>query len=136
MRPKKTILLVNANEDELGVQQYMLAVRGYRVLVAHDAAAALGLAALGVDLVLGFADAMLREWAALAEGMKRDQPSVPILLVTKLESAYMRTALAPAAVTVELRTNAVELMERVRVVIQRKRGPRNKLDLAPALAGD
>jgi two-component system response regulator CpxR len=136
MRPRKTILVVNANEDELGVQQYMLQVRGYRVMVAHDAAAALALAALGVDLVLGFADGMLKDWKELAEGMKRDQPNLPILLVTKLDSAYMRGALAPAADTVEVRTNAMDLVERVRTVIARKRGPRKKLEMVPALAGD
>ena len=137
MRPRKVILLVNANEDELGMQQYMLTVRGYRVLIAHEADAALALAALGVDLVLGFADGMLKEWRALAEGMKRDQPSVPIMLVTKLQADHARAALAPAADTVELRTNAVELMERVRVVIARKRGPK-KVIFEPivAMAGD
>jgi two-component system, OmpR family, response regulator CpxR len=92
MRPRKTILLVNANERELGMQRYMLETRGYRVLTAEDAAAALALHAEGVDLVLGFADGMLAEWAALAKRMKGVEAEVPILLSTHVKNSDARFA--------------------------------------------
>lgn len=141
MRPRKTILVVNANEAHLGMQRFMLETRGYRVLVAYDVATALELHAPGVDLVLGFADGMLKAWAALAEQMKALRPETAILLLTKLKSPNARFSLAPLADSVMdgNATSTVELLERVRLLVARKRGPRKAvpvLEPALAMAGD
>lgn len=141
MRPRKTILLVDANERQLGVERFMLEVRGYRVLVAHDADAALALHALGVDLVLGFADGMLGVWASLAARMKGERPDVPILVVVShVRNADARFAVAPMAELVldGAATSTVQLLEWVHLRIARKRGPRRMpcVELVPALAGD
>ena len=53
MRPRKTILCVDDNEQALSVRKFMLETRGYRVLTAHTSADALEIFAAGnVDLVL------------------------------------------------------------------------------------
>lgn len=133
-RPKKVILLVGANEQELSTQRFMLETRGYRVLAAQDAAAAMAQHGVGVDLVLGLGQGMLRLWAKLAVQMKAADSGTPILLLARLKPELL-SGLAPAAEAVlDGRTSAAELLERVRVLIQRKRGPR-KLVLAPVVGG-
>lgn len=53
MRPKKVILCVNHNEQELSVLKFMLSTNGYRVFAAISAQEAIGMfAGLQVDLVL------------------------------------------------------------------------------------
>jgi DNA-binding response OmpR family regulator len=137
MRPRKTILVVNADEVQLSVQKFALETNGYRVLTAQDADAAGALHALGVDLVLGFADGMLREWEALAERMKAVHAETPILLVTRLQSFNARMCLAPRANFVYEQTTMADLYEWVRTFIPRKRGPRRVAPVpALAVAGD
>ncbi len=53
MRPKKTILCVDDNEQALSVRKFMLETRGYRVLTAASSEQALELFREGgIDLVL------------------------------------------------------------------------------------
>jgi len=53
MRPKKTILCVDDNEQALSVRKFMLETRGYRVLTAASSQQALELFREGgIDLVL------------------------------------------------------------------------------------
>ena len=53
MRPKKTILCVDDNEQALSVRKFMLETRGYRVLTASSSAQALEIFREGgIDLVL------------------------------------------------------------------------------------
>lgn len=137
MRPRKVILLVDADERHAGEVKYLLFITGYRVMVAHDAAAALALHDLGVDLVLGFADGMLPDWAALAERMKARIPETPVIVVTRLKHPSARFALAPQANFVYEQASTAELLQWIKLQIARKRGPRRHLpELVPALAGD
>jgi two-component system, OmpR family, response regulator CpxR len=126
------ILLVNANERELGMQRFMLTVRGFRVLTAQDATDALILHARGdVDLVLGFDAVPGLGWGLLAEGMKQAQPDVPILLIGLRDVDAANVAWCPTQMA------TCELLERVRLLIRRKRGPRKVAPvLVPAVAGD
>src|SRR5208337_1952812 len=53
MRPKKVILCVDDNEQELSVLKFMLATNGYRVVSASTGQEAIGIfAEIQVDLVL------------------------------------------------------------------------------------
>jgi two-component system response regulator CpxR len=68
----------------------------------------------------------------MARSMKASPWRCPILLVgsrLNFDELYAADGLMP-----DKRVAAAELLERVRVLIQRKRGPR-KLVLAPAVAG-
>jgi two-component system response regulator CpxR len=131
MRPRKVILLVNADEVQLGIQRFMLETRGYRVLVAHDATAALALHALGVDLVLGFPALHDLDWEVLAERMKQTQPQIPIMLRGGADIGAANVAMCDATMS------TVELMERARLLIRRTRRPRKAAVLpALAMAGD
>ena len=138
MRPRKVILLVDANERQAGMTRLVLDVAGYRVRVAHDPGAALvalALPGVDVDLVLGYADGMLAEWPWLAAAMKqRLSPGVEILLVGSLLDAE---DLGAANVCYQPRVPMAQLLERIRLMITRKRGPRKMLPvLVPAVAGD
>jgi two-component system response regulator CpxR len=133
MRPRKTILVVNANEQELSLQKFMLETRGYRVLVAQDADAALALHAVGVDLVLGFQELPRDGWAYVAECMKVMHWDVPIVLIGPCDVGAANVAWCGRQMA------TAELLERVRLLIRRKRGPRKvvvALEPALALAGD
>jgi two-component system, OmpR family, response regulator CpxR len=53
MRPKKVILCVDDNEQELSVLKFMLATNGYKVISASTGQEAIGVFAVNqVDLVL------------------------------------------------------------------------------------
>ena len=53
MRPKKVILCVNSNQQELSVMSFMLTTNGYRVAPAASAQEAISIfAETQVDLVL------------------------------------------------------------------------------------
>lgn len=136
MRPRKVILVVHANERECGMWKFLLQVRGYNLLMASDAPSALALHAPGVDLVLGFADGMLREWAQLAERMKATMPEIPVILVTRLKSPESRLGLAPWADAVYGQSSTAELLEWIRMRMVRKRGPRRVALVPAAMAGD
>ena len=56
MRPKKIILCVDDNEQELSVLKFMLSTNGYKVVSASNGQEAIGLFSTNqVDLVLGLA---------------------------------------------------------------------------------
>jgi len=53
MKPKKTILCVDDNEQALSIRKVMLETRGYRVLACNSGEMAIeAFAAAGVDLVI------------------------------------------------------------------------------------
>jgi len=139
MRPKKVILLVNANERELGMQRFVLETRGYRVLTALDAADALILHARGVDLVLGMArmdraHGPVLDWSAMTRSMKAAH-STPIVMAGPMLNAD--ELCAADGVLSEKRLPVCDLLGQVHLLIQRKRGPRKVAAvLAPAVAGD
>lgn len=118
MRPRKTILLVQADEAQLGVQRFILETRGYCVVEAQDEASAMSLQELDVDLVLGYPVLNELDWPQLAERMKQAHPEIPILLVGGSEVAAANVAMCAE------RTCTSDLLERIRCLISRKRGLR------------
>lgn len=138
MRPKKTILLVNANERELSVQRFMLETRHFRVVAAQTAEDALALFAPDVDLVLGMAGAHDRargpaiDWSALARRVKALCETTPIVLAGERLNAD-ELAAADSVLT-QKRLTPCELLDSIKLRIARKRGPRRVRVMAPAQA--
>ncbi len=131
MKPKRTILCADGNEQALSIRKILLETRGYRVICCARAEHALEhLRDCQIDLVI--ADLMLPDLdgARLIEAIKIASPSTPaILLSTRLNIFEYETQ-----ADVFLPKNAqssTELLGHVRALLVRRRGPRKTL-VAPA----
>lgn len=127
MRPKKTILCVDDNEQGLAVRKFLLETRGYRVLTAtsaHDAIEILHTG--GIDLVLGDLIMPRMDGNEMVRTMKEIAPEVPMMLLSGTVKAFDRACHADAFLP-KGACSPVEMLERIRVLIARKRGPKKSL---------
>ena len=132
MRPKKTILCVDDNEQALSVRKFMLETRGYRVLTAASSQQALELFREGgIDLVLSDLIMPYMDGNELVRRMKELAPEVPAILISGSVKAFDRANRADAFLP-KGACSPVELLERIRVMVARKRGP--KKGLRPLMA--
>ena len=124
MRPRKVILSVDDNEQVLSVRKFMLETRGYRVVCATSAAAALEIfEAGGIDLVMSDLLMPQMDGNEMVRRMKQMAPEVPMMIVSGTVKAFERADAADAFIPKGAGT-PLELLERVRVLLARKRGPR------------
>ena len=124
MRPKKVILCVDDNEQELSVLKFMLATNGYRVVSATTGQEAIVLfAENSVDLVLADFAMPQMNGSQLVDRLKQIASHVPMIL---LGDPQKMIAEMPAADALLAKKNcsAQELLERIKVMSARKRGPR------------
>ncbi len=127
MRPKKVILCVDNNEQTLSVRTFLLETRGYRVIAKTSSQQALEVlertAQGALDLLI--ADLLLpgMDGNELVRRAKQIHPSLPALIVSGTVAAQDR-ALAADAFLPKGAGTAVELLERIRVLVARKRGPK------------
>src|SRR2546423_14144099 len=78
MRPKKTILCVDDNEQSLSIRKFMLETRGYKVIVSHNAREALQIFDQGgIDLVLSDLVMPDMDGAELVKRIKELSPETP-----------------------------------------------------------
>jgi two-component system response regulator CpxR len=135
MRPKKTILCVDHNEQALSVRKFMLETRGYRVLTAISSAQALEIFREGgIDLVLSDLIMPLMDGNELVRRMKELAPEIPAILISGSVKAFDRANRADAFLP-KGANSAVELLERIRVMVARKRGPKKGHGLRPLIGG-
>src|SRR5580698_3235303 len=131
MRPKKTILCVDDNEQALAVRKFLLETRGYRVVTSSSAHDALDLFRNGgIDLVLSDLLMPQMDGNEMVRRMKDISPEVPMMLVSGTVKAFERANRADAFLPKGACT-PVEMLERIRMMIARKRGP--KKAVAPAV---
>ena len=134
MRPKKIILCVDDNEQDLSVLKFMLATNGYKVVSATNGRDAIALfAESAVDLVLVDHGMPQMNGNQLVERLKIAAPHVPMILfadpqkmngeIHHADALLSRKACAPQ-----------ELLERIKVMSARKRGPRKGAQRIPAVA--
>ncbi len=127
MRPKKVILSIDGNENTLSVRTFLLETRGYRVLTAVSAQAALEILEQtlpgAIDLLIS--DLLLpgMDGNELVRRAKQIHPTLPALLVSGTVTSYDR-ALAADAFLPKGASSPAELLERIRVLVARKRGPK------------
>ena len=132
MRPKKTILCVDDNEQSLSVRKFMLETRGYRVLTALTGQQALELFEKGgIDLVLSDIIMPQMDGNELVHRMKSMQPDVPMILMSGSVKAYERASHADAFLP-KGACSPVEVLERIRVMVARKRGPKKAVHAGDA----
>ena len=127
MRPKKTIVCVDDNEHVLSVRTFLLETRGYRVIALtnpHEALEVIARSLPGsLDLLL--ADLMMPQMDGneLVRRAKNLHPQLPALIVSGTVTAYDRAGQADVFLPKGACTPA-ELLERVRILVARKRGPK------------
>lgn len=124
MRPKKTILCVDDNEQALSIRKVMLETRGYRVLTCTN-----GLHALetfhkgGVDLLLSDLIMPGLDGADLVKKVKELSPETPAILFSGKIKVYDKDTKADVFLPKGMYV-PVELLERIRILLIKKRGPK------------
>ncbi len=137
MRPKKTILCVDDNEQILSVRKFLLETRGYRVVSVLTAQHAIeyieGSAAGSIDLLL--CDLLMPQMDGneLVRRAKKLRPGLPTMIVSGTANAFDRACAADAFLP-KGACSPAELLERVRVLVARKRGPKKALTCPQAEA--
>ena len=132
MRPKKVILCVDDNEQELSVLKFMLATNGYRVVSACNGQEAIGIfAGTPVDLVLSDFAMPQMNGSQLLDRLKRIAPHVPMILLGDPQKMGGEINAADALLA-KRNCSPQELLERIKLMSARKRGPRKgALRIAP-----
>jgi CheY-like chemotaxis protein len=124
MKPKRTILCVDDNEQSLSIRKIMLETRGYRVIACGSGEEALErFKQGGVDLVLTDLLTPGLDGGRLVEKVKEISPETPTILVSGKVRIYDRETQADVFLAKGMCAPA-ELLERVRLLLVRKRGPK------------
>jgi two-component system response regulator CpxR len=124
MRPKKVILCIDDNDQALSVRKFVLETRGYRVLTANNAAQAVELYEQGnIDLVISDLVMPNCNGNDLIQRLKEIAPWVPAVLVSGSSKQFDPTSRADAFLP-KGACSPQELLERVRMLLVRKRGPK------------
>ncbi|MBZ5573815.1 MAG: response regulator [Acidobacteriia bacterium] len=131
MKPKRTILCVDNNEQQLSIRKVMLQTRGYRVVACTGSHEALEVFRKGgIDLVL--ADLLMPglDGAKLIEEIKALSPQTPAILLSAKVKTYDHDTRADIFLPKGMYA-PVELLERIRMLMVRKRGPKRTTARAP-----
>ena len=124
MRPKKVILCVDDNEQELSVLKFMLSTNGYRVISATNGHDAIGIFSdTAVDLVLSDYGMPQMNGDQLLNRLKQIASHIPMILLGDPQKMgdHMHAA---DALLAKKNCSPQELLERIKVMSARKRGPR------------
>ena len=123
MRPKKTILCVDDNEQILSVRTFLLETRGYRVISVSTAQQALEIVQQSIpgSLDLLLCDLLMPQMDGneLVRRAKQIHPCLPAMIVSGTVTAFDRAC------------SAAEMIERIRVLVARKRGPKKAFHVNP-----
>jgi|SRR5579863_1129177 len=124
MRPKKIILCVDDNENELSILKFTLATHGYRVVSANSGQEAIGIFAdTTPDLVLSNYAMRPMNGDQLVNHLKQISAHVPMILLG--DPQKMGDQLHGADALLPKKTcSPHDLLERVKAMSARKRGPR------------
>ncbi len=131
MKPKRTILCVDDNEQSLSIRKVMLETRGYRVVTSHNGREALDILRRGgIDLLL--TDLVMPELDGneLIRKAKELSPFTPAILFSG-HTKFITTD-SYADLFLPKGTHApIELLERIRLMLIRKRGPKRPAASVP-----
>jgi len=124
MKPKRTILCVDDNEQSLSIRKIMLETRGYHVVACSGGQEALErFKKGGVDLVLTDLTMPGLDGSKLIEEIKNLSPQTPAILLSGKIKMYDRDTKADIFLPKGMYA-PVELLERIRLLLVRKRGPK------------
>jgi two-component system, OmpR family, response regulator CpxR len=124
MKPKRTILCYDENEQALSIRKVLLETRGYRVIACTARPQALECFKQGgIDLVLAELAMPGLEGSKLIEEIKAISPQTPAILTSNKIKIYDHDMHADAFMPKGMHAPA-ELLERIRLLLIRKRGPK------------
>jgi two-component system, OmpR family, response regulator CpxR len=124
MKPKRTILCAGNNEQSLSIRKIMLETRGYRVVVCTGGEEALQrFSNGGVDLLLTELAMPGLDGGQLIAKVKELSPQTPAILISNKIKIYDSNTYADAFLVKGTYAPA-DLLERVRLLLVRKRGPK------------
>jgi two-component system, OmpR family, response regulator CpxR len=127
MKPKRTILCVDDNEQSLSHRKIMLETRGYRV-----ASFSRGQDAIerfkqgGIDLVITDMTMPGLDGPQLIATVKNLSPQTPAILISSKLRVYDHESQADVFLAKGMYAPA-DLLERIRLLLVRKRGPKRML---------
>ena len=121
MRPRKVLLCVFPNEDELSVMSFMLDTNSFRVIPAPNAEAAIrAFKENAVDLVLADATLPLVNGMQLVSYLKTIAAHIPIIVLKGPQTVVLSEADAVLSKSISNQ----ELLGWIKLMSARKRGPR------------
>ena len=124
MKVKKTILCVDDNEQNLSIRKVMLETRGYRVVACNNGQDALeAFHRGGIDLVLSDLIMPGLDGTDLIDRIKNEAPCLPAILFSGKIKVYEKDTRADVFLPKGMYAPA-ELLERIRLLLVRKRGPK------------
>ncbi|MBZ5508399.1 MAG: response regulator [Acidobacteriia bacterium] len=131
MRPKRTILCVDDNEQALSIRKLMLETRGYRVLACSNGQHALEVFKQGgVDLVLSDLQMPGLDGAELVDRIKEISAGTPAILFSGKTRVYEKDMRADIFLPKGMYA-PIELLERIRLMLVKKRGPKRVNTITP-----
>jgi two-component system response regulator CpxR len=130
MKPKRTILCVDDNEQSLSIRKVLLETRGYRVLAYSKGEEALErFKKGGIDLLLTDLSMPGLDGSKLIQAAKAISPQTPAILLSGKNKLYDHDTQADVFLSKSMYA-PVELLERIRVLLIRKRGPK-RMEVPP-----
>jgi two-component system, OmpR family, response regulator CpxR len=134
MKPKRTILCVDDNEQSLSIRKVMLETRGYKVLISNNGQEALEIFKRGgVDLVLTDLVMPGLDGTELVSQVKALSPQTPAILFSGKIKVYEKDTMADVFLPKGMYA-PVELLERIRLLLVRKRGPKRATQVPTSLS--
>ena len=124
MKPKRTILCVDDNEQSLSYRKIMLETRGYRVVSSSRGEEALErFKQGGVDLVVTDMAMPGLDGPQLIAAIKNLSPHTPAILISTKVRVYEHESQADVFLARGMYAPS-DLLERIRLLLVRKRGPK------------
>lgn len=132
MKPKRTVLCVDDNEQSLSHRKIMLETRGYRVAsFARGEEAFARFVQGGIDLVIADMAMPGLDGPQLIGKIKDLAPHTPAILISSKVRIYDHASQADVFLTKGMYSPA-DLLEKVRLLLVRKRGPKKMYHQRPA----
>jgi len=132
MKPKRTILCVDDNEQTLSHRKIMLETRGYRVAsFSRGEEAVERFKQGGIDLVITDMAMPGLDGPQLIATVKNISPQTPAILISSKVRIYDHESQADVFLAKGMYAPA-DLLERIRLLLVRKRGPKRMQPRPPA----
>ena len=134
MKPKRTILCVDDNEQSLSHRKIVLETRGYRVATFSRGEEALErFLQGGIDLVIAHMAMPGLDGPQLIAKIKEVSPQTPAILISSKVRIYDHDSKADVFLAKGMYAPA-DLLERIRLLLVRKRGPKRMQQQTAAMS--